>query len=567
MHRTRIRNLAALLTRAPESETTDLSRALVWIGLLVALVASGVPLVQGLATGWPIGRIVMYSSLMVLYLVVTQAYTLSLRVACWMSAHVWLYLLIAGFVCLALQISGGDPFIQPMAFGVPLVYAAFHYTTIRIASVAAFYLGLMVLGIWLSGSRHPDALIFPLIGYGMMMVMMQAFIRLSMEQSRARQRADHLAADLTRQRDYLAHLVEITATLTHNLELTHVLEQVAAAGRTLACSEQVRVWLHEPVLDDQSEETQALASALSIRLATAVPSVPQPVHPTAEEQQVLLASSAYVSDRLLVLPLLSQGASIGALELCERSGKPFSQEDVALLEPFANAAAIAIQNARLYEQARLSATLAERNRLARELHDTIAQGLTAAVMQLEAAQRSFARDPDRTLNRLERARELARETLDDVRRSVWTLAAPLVDGYVLSETLHEQVLRFRDRTGVLAYYSHTGPPLILGHAAATQVLRIVQEALQNVEKHAQAREVIVRSEASQTGWCIEVQDDGTGFDVATMVGREAEGGFGLVSMRERARLAGGDFAVESSVDGGTRIRLTLPMPATAKQAE
>ncbi|MFY0100023.1 histidine kinase, partial [Acinetobacter baumannii] len=81
--------------------------------------------------------------------------------------------------------------------------------------------------------------------------------------------------------------------------------------------------------------------------------------------------------------------------------------------------------------------LAERNRLARELHDTIAQGLTAVTMQLDAAQRSFDRDAERTRARLQRAHELARETLEDVRRSVWTLAAPLVDGAALRDALDD----------------------------------------------------------------------------------------------------------------------------------
>ncbi len=165
----------------------------------------------------------------------------------------------------------------------------------------------------------------------------------------------------------------------------------------------------------------------------------------------------------LVLPLVFKGATIGALELHGSQAGSFNEEDARLLQPFADAAAVAIENARLYEQAHLSATLTERNRLARELHDTIAQGLTAITMQLEAAQRSFDRDALRTRARLGRAHELARETLDNVRRSVWTLAAPLVDGQVLSEALNDLTQRFADRTGLPARYQHCGPSPTLGH--------------------------------------------------------------------------------------------------------
>lgn len=499
-------NLLSTLTRLPALAPAEISRTLGWIGLLAALVACGVPLVSGIIAGWSVGHSIGYGSLMLFLLGMTRWHCLSGGRARWLHTHLWLYLLLAGLLCLALQIVSGDPFIQPMLFSVPLVQASLHYSTARTASVAAYYLGLMVLGIGLGGNWHPAALLFPLIGYGVMMVFMHAFIRLSVEQASARQRADALAADLTRQRDYLARLVAITATLTHHLELTHVLAQVAAAGRTLANSQQVRVWLHAPVPGDDvgaNATVRADSGALSLRLATAVPPTPLPAPPTAAERHTLLAPLAHVASNRLVLPLVFQEMSIGALELYDRASEPFAQADVELLQPFAHAAAIAIQNARLYEQARHSATLAERNRLARELHDTIAQGLMAAVMQLEAAQRSFHRDPERALTRLERARELARATLDDVRCSVWTLAAPLADGQALHEALHNIVGRFQERTGLTTHYSHSGPPPVLASGKATQVLRIVQEALQNVEKHAQADEVRVCSEAAVLGCALQ----------------------------------------------------------------
>jgi signal transduction histidine kinase len=217
--------------------------------------------------------------------------------------------------------------------------------------------------------------------------------------------------------------------------------------------------------------------------------------------------------------------------------------------------------ARLYEQAALTATLSERNRLARELHDTIAQGLTAVTMQLEAAQRSFDRDRVRTRARLGRAHELARDALEDVRRSVWTLAAPLVDGQALSEALGELTQRFSERSGLPTSYQHSGPTPTLGHTATTQVLRVAQEALQNVEKHAQASQVDVESQLDQAEFRILVRDDGAGFDPSISQEREdgAAGGFGLISLRERARLAGGTLHVESAPGAGTCVSLRIPL--------
>ena len=219
-------------------------------------------------------------------------------------------------------------------------------------------------------------------------------------------------------------------------------------------------------------------------------------------------------------------------------------------------ARLAKENAELYAQARLSATLAERNRLARELHDTIAQGLTAITMQLEAAQRGWERDPARAHGRVVRAHELARETLGDVRRSVWDLAAPLVHGDTLHTALAEQAARFTASTAIVAAYHHDGPEATLPSAAAMQVLRIVQEALHNVAKHAQATAVEVRSTTQPDRLVVAVSDNGVGFDPSAVVAT-ATSGFGLRSIAERANLAQATLHIESAPGVGTTITLCV----------
>jgi two-component system sensor histidine kinase DegS len=108
-------------------------------------------------------------------------------------------------------------------------------------------------------------------------------------------------------------------------------------------------------------------------------------------------------------------------------------------------------------------------------------------------------------------------------------------------------------------YAHTGPAPKLEHSAASQIVRIVQEALQNVEKHAAASEVIVRSEMRGDELRVSVVDDGTGFDSDEVTADVKQcSGFGLVSLRERARLAGGTVQVESAPGKGTRVTVTVP---------
>jgi signal transduction histidine kinase len=559
------RKFVAALARPPDVEDIEVGRPIMWAGLLTSGLPCALLLIVGIISDELIAWLAPYSALILLYLGLLLLLDIPSRVSRWLWRRLWAYLLVIGLVCLAIQSLIRESFLQPIIFLVPLVYAALAYPAPRVAAVGAFYLGLMNLGVWLSGERATISFLFPSFGYGTFMFFTYVIARLSVEQMRARRRADALAADLERQRDYLARLSQITATLTHDLDLANVLEQVAATGRAFAHADQTRVWLREGAEDGDGAQ---------VRLAAAVP--PQPLHgvSTASERwgvETIQQLAARASGAGLVLPLMFKGATIGALELHGSPTGPFDDEDARLLQPFADAAAVAIENARLYEQARFSATLAERNRLARELHDTIAQGLTAVTMQLEAAQRSFERDPARARARLGRAHELAREALEDVRRSVWTLAAPLVDGQALSQALDELTQRFAERTGLAVSYRHSGPAPALGHAAATQVLRIVQEALQNVEKHARATQVCVESALAANELQVQVRDDGVGFELgASSQGSSGSNGddhtsdgFGLLSLRERARLSGGMLHIESAPGAGTRIAVIIPIERDA----
>jgi signal transduction histidine kinase len=536
--------ISAAIAQPPVPERAALARPVMLAALLACVLPCGLILTLALISGLLIENPSTYAALVGLYIGLLLLIDIPSRVSDWLWRHLWVFLLALSLVGLAVQAQVLESFLQPIIFLVPLIYAAVVYPGWRVALIGAWLIGLLNLGVWLSGQDHPIGFLFPTFGYGTFMGFNYAFVQLSLQQSAARREADRLAGDLAAQRDYLARLVAITATLTRDLELATVLEQVAAAGRSLAHAAEARVWLR----DDQDDDGAPLQLAAAVPRAAAS-------EPRGETIEQL---SARAGGNGLVLPLVSKGATIGALELAGAAGGPIAQAQAGRLQPFADAAAVAIENARLYEQARLSATLAERNRLARELHDTIAQGLTAVTMQLEAAQRGFERDPARARARVGRAHELARAALGDVRRSVWTLAAPLIDGGALAEALAELTERFAERTGLAASYAHSGPPIVLGHAAATQVLRVAQEALQNVEKHARAGTVEVRSAAEAGQLRVWVRDDGAGFAALPEPG--AGGGFGLLSLHERARLAGGTLQVESAPGAGARVMVTVPMP-------
>jgi signal transduction histidine kinase len=549
----RSQQLIAAFMRPPNLEHVHISGLVMWAGLLSVALPCILLLIIGIISGRLVANPVLYAVLVVIYLGLLLLIYIPSQISRLIWQHLWAYLIVLGLICLGIQSLVEESFLQPIIFLVPPVFAALAYPGGRVALVDLLLLGLMNLGIWNGGQHEPIAFLFPTFGYGTFMVFTYAFIQLSIQQSIARQEADRLAHDLARQRDYLARLVQITATLTRDLDLTTVLEQVATEGRLFAQATQAGVWLRE-----EGDNAEVIDGQVRLAAIVSVQNLPA-AHTTIAlwgvesiEQLRPEASSAR-----LVLPLVFKGATIGALELHASPDTAFSADDAQLLQPFADAAAVAIENARLFEQSRLSATLSERNRLARELHDTIAQGLTAVTMQLEAAQRGFERDPARTRARLARAHELSRDTLEDVRRSVWTLAAPLVDGSTLSAALRDLTARFAERTGLPVEYTHSGDRPELGHAAATQLLRIVQEALQNVEKHAEASCICVGSAMDQGALRVWVHDNGVGFAQNSLPAGEYGSGFGLISLRERARLAGGRIEIESAPGEGTKVTVVI----------
>jgi signal transduction histidine kinase len=481
-------------------------RAFTVMGLVAALIGVCIPFAEGVMLDVGLGRLLVYAALGLVYLALTQAHVFSVSLAALRFTHARIYLTLAGLLAFGLQVTSGEPFVQPLVFVVPFVHAVFWTSAAESAVVGVVYMALVPLGIGLGPYSSMAAMFYPTIGYGTLVVILFSLARVAVGQAR--------------QREYLERLVEVGASLTRDLELETVLRQVAAAGRSLTGAAEALVWLRV----DGSDE---------LRLAAQV------------------VGSEGGSGGSAMVPLVFKGSSIGTLELRRAP----SDADIRTLQPFADAAAVAIENARLYDQARITATLAERNRLARELHDTIAQGLTAVTMHLEAASRNVERDPPRARARLERAQQLARATLEDVRRSVWSLAAP-VDVPDLTEALEDLTRRHAARTGQSTSFSHTGAPPKLDPTAAEQALRIVQEALRNVEKHSRATDVRVSTEVDADAVRIWVRDNGVGFD-ASSAGRSNGGGFGLISLAERARLANGQLMIESEPGAGTCITLTV----------
>jgi signal transduction histidine kinase len=210
--------------------------------------------------------------------------------------------------------------------------------------------------------------------------------------------------------------------------------------------------------------------------------------------------------------------------------------------------------AQLLTQAREAGVIEERQRLAREIHDTIAQGLTGIVTQLEAAQRT--RDGAEHERRIDNAKQLARDSLAEARRSVQALKPQVLEGARLPEAIAGEVARWSATSGVPADVTTTGAPRPLHPEVEVTLLRVAQEALANVARHAKASRAAVTLSYMEDVVTLDVLDNGKGF---TEPGDTSDGsGFGLIGMRQRVQRLAGQLEIESEDGGGTVVSATVP---------
>jgi signal transduction histidine kinase len=257
----------------------------------------------------------------------------------------------------------------------------------------------------------------------------------------------------------------------------------------------------------------------------------------------------------LGVPIVSRGEVIGAFYLTEKEGpRAFDAEDQELIELLAAHAAIAITNARLYERSRELSILAERNRLALELHDVVSQKLFSLMLTAESAatllDRGNGGDAAAARAQVERLSGLAREALEELRSLILELRPADLERDGLEGAQRKEVELLR-RLHDVEIELETSDDL----GGSSEVLRIVQEALHNALRHADPHKVLVRLRHTHDRLLVEVTDDGIGFEPGQAELRSRH--LGLTSMEERARDLGGHLEIRSAPGRGTTVRLEV----------
>jgi two-component system, NarL family, sensor kinase len=253
------------------------------------------------------------------------------------------------------------------------------------------------------------------------------------------------------------------------------------------------------------------------------------------------------------VPLSFQGKPLGIMNITAPAMRRLTKSELRLLDTIGLQVGIAIERARLAEESAMLARADERTRLAREIHDTLAQGLAALALQIETALRNVGSDPDRVRERLERALATARANLDEARRSVTELRVSATAGKPLLQALAALAREFTSESGIPISMKTNGK-CVLDVTVEAELFRIAQQALTNVRQHAQAKNVSLTLTCSKSAATLAIADDGIGFDPRHI----AADRHGIVGMRERARVAGGTLRITSSHGKGTRIVVKVP---------
>lgn len=260
---------------------------------------------------------------------------------------------------------------------------------------------------------------------------------------------------------------------------------------------------------------------------------------------------------------------LGMLNVASTEWRELTEDELDILETIGGLLGVAIERAQLHEQRLEAVQIEERLRLAREIHDTIAQDLSAIAMQLDTAEVLVeqAADPANVLEHIKSGRALANKGLRDVRRSVLDLRAEPLEGRTLQEALLRLVQDVDAKSDADVAFEVSPPIGALPPAVEIGMYRIGQEAVQNAIRHASADRIEVHLAIEDDAVRLEIRDDGDGFDAEHIVSEgRTSGRFGLVGMRERARLLGGSMKVESTPGVGTRITAVVPRPPETSSA-
>jgi len=365
-------------------------------------------------------------------------------------------------------------------------------------------------------------------------------------------------ADLRREEHQRAALYAVALRLTSGVGLAELLDEITRHARDLLGAERAVVCLAEPGPEGRRADWRsrlAIADDGSSCLLA---------HPAAEGGPAGHNAACPIQHDgpqavVQARPLRGADGLLGELCVMRSNGVPFSEQEKELLAALADMAAIAVGTARLREAEHQYTIVAERDRIARELHDSLAQVLGVIHLRLRGLEPEVRDVPGNGVaTEISDLADVADEAYRDVREAILGLRESITGAGGLEGALGEYLRKYARQTGIGTTLRCDGEARrALLPRAEVQLLRVVQEALTNVRKHAGARHATVSLDAADGLVTLAVDDDGSGFDPSRLA-EALDHGFGLASMRERVEQIGGTLAVHTAPGRGTRVVVTVP---------
>lgn len=394
-----------------------------------------------------------------------------------------------------------------------------------------------------------------------------------------KQTQQDLEKRVTERAHELAVLHELAGVVSQSLDLKEILDAALSKARDLM---QMEVGTAYSLQDTNGEDHEKLLVMIAIHGLSA--EFPRRVgarrvqgtaiQVAAEAQQPVVWLIANYPDlrvkealqmegvvQVINVPLFAKGRLVGAFNLGTRQARSVTPEEISLLSSIGRQIAIAVENARLYDQAEQSAAIAERHRLSRELHDSVTQSLYSVTMYAEAAARLLvAGDTATATDHVRDLRTTAQEALREMRLLIFELRPLALEKIGLAAALQARLDSVEMRGGIQTELHIDGEQYrqAMSHAVEDELYHMAQEALNNVLKHAGAQHVWINLRFSATEISLAIRDNGVGFAPISA----KNGGLGFASLKERAEKIGATLEILSGVGTGTEVRVVVPVDST-----
>jgi two-component system, NarL family, nitrate/nitrite sensor histidine kinase NarX len=362
-------------------------------------------------------------------------------------------------------------------------------------------------------------------------------------------------------------LYQVSREISSRLEINHVLDSVTAKAGELLKAEAAflclldddggQLTLHSTSGPNESvvQPRTSVWESVAGQVLTGVSALPCGVDGCLGVCSIM-AKPLQVSH--LAAPLRVGDKVIGALCVGSSQKEAFNDESAVLLARLANSAAIALENARLYTQAERLGILEERQRIAAEMHDGLAQTMSYLHINVDLAREQFENGQSQlAINTLDQVQSAMEQGLVDIRRAIDSLQAETPLRFTLQEQLSEIVQEFLSPDIKISWQTDTIAPLVLSNEQSEQLQRIVREALLNAVRHSNAQHIAVRLDVKGDAIQVVVEDDGCGFDPHMVSASDGQFHFGLKIMQARASRVGIQLNIISTLGEGTRVILTL----------